>query len=223
MEKYIKLLIYGGATGVAAKLNIYLNSKIGLTLSVVFSSFTAAFLVNFLEYFIFHFSKKSYFGRRILDGRSKYEGYWILDVKDIKDRPVSLAKVVYNKNSEDYHFNGSAFDVNGEKKANWTSEEVIIDLGKNELRYTFTGTIYGEKNEKREGWGKIKFEEDPANGCTRGTGTFIDSGTDIKQSVCFSEKYSKLNIKTLIGKSGIMRSVDETELIKKYLALNGKK
>ena len=133
-------------------------------------------------------------------------------METLEDRPVSLAKILYNPKKKSYSYRGKAFDINGNIIAKWSAVDIQIDTGEGIVKYFFEATITQDNTESVRGYGFIDFNLD--------SGYFVDTGSNLAEWHYSIKKLSLTDISKILkneyslGKDG-WKKIEEA-LIKDF-------
>jgi hypothetical protein len=152
-----------------------------------------------------------------MEPKAKIEGRWI--EKYSKDNQIfySLMTIDYDVNEKTYTLKGEAYDNEGKCHSSFKSIILNIDIKNSELLCIYESNMLEGKFEEIIGYGAITFYKDIGKWqYTRGTGYFVDAGTELHKWICSFERINDESIQKLINKKNISTPEDVENFIIKY-------
>jgi len=202
---------------VAIKANAFLlAASVSPLTSLIFSAGAAVIVRTFLLFLITE-GNRWRFLRCIIDPRSKFEGHWIIRLKEHIERPYAYACIQYNPDSKSYMYRGAGFDIDGNLGSHWLDPEIKFDLKSGKIEYLAEATLTDSDGEILKNWGHITFEKDTfGNEYTRGQGFFVDFGTVFRKSHFSLDRLYEKDIHELTKLKKIKTHDDMSLLMVKY-------
>ena len=217
MREYIKLVCIAIGGSIAVKFNAFLLSKnLDALYSLVISGLFAVIMYKILEYILTELPLHNKKLRRVVEPKSKFEGEWIFELKNLKDRPYSLVSVGYIPEDKVYHLSGYGVGSDGNIKSKWNSTELLFNTKKNEIVYCYESRIIDDEADVTSGYGVMKLEQDHKGKLTRGAGFFADTGSKFFKCNYLIEKVTQQTLQACLDKKDLCSNRDVEELIKKY-------
>lgn len=217
MREYIKLVCIAIGGSVAVKFNAFLVSKnLDALYSLIISGLFAVIMYKALEYVLTELPLRSKHLRRVVEPLSKFEGEWIFELNNLRDRPYSLVSVGYLREDKVYLISACGVDSSGEIKSKWNSTELLFNMKKNEIVYCYESRIIDDEADVTFGYGVMKLEQDHQGKLSRGAGFFVDTGSEFFKCNYLIERVTDEMLQKCLGKKDLCSNRDVKELIKKY-------
>ena len=210
------------ATGVALKARTWLvNAQMQPMLATGVSLACAAFIHQLLQFLLTKAPKVIPLFRWIIDPITRIEGFWFEEV-DAEENPFSYACLEYNPATSEFRYYGSNYTPDFRLNATFESTWIASERALNGCRFNFKADVFGSgKTENRiSGYGHLWFRSDRKIWFSRGEGSFIDTGSLLKERRLVLIRMRKSFIKEELGHS---KPEDEHEIARLVKAFHEKK
>lgn len=217
MREYIKLVCIAIGGSIAIKFNAFLLSiNLDAIYSLVISGPFAVIIYKILEYILTELPLHNKSLRSIVEPKSKFEGEWIFELMNLKDRPYSLVSIGYIPEDKVYLLSGCGVGSDGNIKSKWNCTDLLFNTKKNEIIYSYESRIIDAEADVTSGYGVMKFEQDHKGTLSRGAGFFVDTGSKFFKCNYLIEKVTQQTLQKCLGKKDLCSNRDVEQLIKKY-------
>ena len=124
--------------------------------SAVTSSVLSTVLYNMIQFVVKNVLIKKRIFRNIIDNRSKFEGCWILKVRNTSGHPYNILNVSYNNITGNYIINGTTYHIDGLQGSCFNSSSLNFQNNTRTMVYFYN--LQGNEGDTSEGFGKLTLD-----------------------------------------------------------------
>ncbi len=202
MNKSVEILLSAFSTAAAAKLLPEIEKVVSPpSLALVLTALSGAFLFVVLR-LIYSVPMRFPQIRRYLDGKYGIEGYWFEVVDNAPTHQYSFAWIRYSTSTGTFMYKGRNFNSDMTTHARWFSSAIVTDDKSDRIHFLFEADLV-KGPESIRGHGVLEFAHQVGRVFTSGSGSFIDTGIEMKRRTFSAERISGQYVKSVIGKTTI--------------------